>query len=178
MTITAEGIVQIYEFAGYQDPSLPIGAWAGVRGVTGDASGGSRILDLVFAAATQPRASTMFSLEQLSVFDEEETEKGCLIQTINLGIIGDIAFDQIFNVLMRTGPTTGQSSAGSGADGANLPLFLGRQQGRSVGTFLRASVINSLNNDFIFNAQGYMWGARSINAPGGPRRPIGGLFRA
>ena len=61
-------------------------------------------------------------------------------------------------------------------EGPRLPIWLGvvgRQEGDSVITFQFDNVNLRLYQIVI---QGYMWGPRSVLAPGGPRRPVGGLF--
>jgi len=178
MTVFDTAQVVFYEFPGHADPGLPIGAWAAQGNVTGDASAGSRILDVVFAPSTQPRNSLMYSLEQLSVLDESNTSSVIEVSTVNLGQAASTDFSQAWAANM-VADTAGVNANLLAADAQFFRgLFLGRSSGQSVGVLLRIGADNIDTEDIIVHAEGYMWGVRSLNAPGGPRRPVSGLYRA
>jgi len=174
MTITASSLIRITEFPEFEDPSLPAGTWVGNQVVTGDVSGGSRIVQLIIAPVSQPKTSLFYSLEQFMVFDEDSTVKTAQVQGVNLGRIGTLSFDQIIVVEMLALPVSGSGGLGRDLLG---PYQLGRQRTGGVATQVRASVNNSDGDDFIFQAQGYWWDARSVSAPGGPSRPVQGMYQ-
>lgn len=174
MSVTADLEVSYYPFPGYADPSLPAGAWAGAQSVEGDLSGGSRIVDLIFSPAGQPLSSRMYSLEQVSVSDERNNTQAGTLQSLALGKAGALNFDALFmTVDMIAGVSFGSISA---KDDAWRSWWLGRSNRNSIAAGLRFTVSNSDGDIIIFAAQGYWWDARSLQAPGGPRRPVGGLF--
>ena len=175
MSVITEEFVRFYPFPGFEDPSLPAGSWAGVVAVVGDASGGTRIGDIVFAPAGQAISSRMFSLEQVAISDEDLTTKNPTIQSIGLGKAGDINFDSLFMSLQMIAGDTISGIRGSELE-ALKGYFLGRQNRNTVATSLRITTVNSDGDNLILQAEGYWWDSRSLNVRGGPSRPARGMY--
>lgn len=171
MTIAASSQIRWRPFSGYADPRLPIGTWAVNAGVTGDASGGLRVAQIVFVLATAPRASLMWSLEQMHVEDSDNNSKNGNIVASNLDPIissrtwriglGDSTTTALL-VLPATYPT--------------FPLWLGGQAVGALTASLDISFANINASVLVVSAEGYIWAARSRSIEGGPQRPAQGLY--
>jgi len=164
-------------FPGFPDDSLPIGYWA-VSGLTlGDASGGTREVQLEFNPATAPRGAVFFSLEQVTVHDGNNAAKQGEFRTVNMDPIPGLSAVAITN------RWAGDLEAGAASAMLNPATqtvlrgwWLGRQAVAAVATQFRFLTTNSDLNILTVTAQGYLWGPRSQNAPGGPSRPLQGLY--
>jgi len=167
--------VDIRPYSGYDDPGLPIATWVAQAGRAGNASGGTINLDFLFQEDGTPLISELFSLEQMAIDVSTGSSVGGSMLTINMDTLAPnrqltdqrwnfnlIAFNNIRAMTLQS---------------ANiLPIWLGspnRAEGDSGIRFFFTNVDLLLYQVVL---QGYMWGPRSILAPGGPRRPGGGLF--
>ena len=168
--------VDIRPYSGYDDPSLPTATWVAQAGRAGDASGGNINLDFLFQRDDDALTSELYSLEQIAIDVTSGTAQGGSIQTINMD---DLApnrplTDQLWSFSLNPA-ISGLASLRMDLS-MLLPLWLGspnRAEGDSGIRFFLTNVNLRLYQIVI---QGYQWGPRSILAPGGPRRPVGGLF--
>lgn len=171
MTIVADAPIRRRPWPGYSDPRWPTGLWVGDVTVTGDASGGLRFARLILVAALQPQGSEIWSVEQMAVTDSDNNSKEVTLQAVGLD---RTLSTQTWNVNLAVGPVT----AGLRSSNAGMPLFLGGQATLGSTVSLDIFVANVDVVTLQFQAQGYIWGARSRSTPGGPQRPPQGLYPA
>lgn len=166
MTIVASGSPINKGWEGYDNPSLPIGAWEFDLGVTGDASGGVREVDIVFKESGAPLSALAYSIEHLSLQDLDNTT-----QNVSLFTSGFVLLKQLLLSVGTFSPGNFASSNQLIARG--IPLFLGQIQPVAGGG---AIVHIQINNDdlelFNVRAEGYTWSQRSILARGGYQKPL------
>jgi len=177
VAVSGEFRIDVRPYAGYDDPSLPVAAWIGQAGIAGDVSGGNVIIDFLFQRANDAQISELFNLEQMTVDTTADASQEVLMQTVAMDTLAPNrpASDQLWS--LNTDGLLGSVSALLLDRGNGLPLWLGapnRVEGNGV---LRFTMANTNLRLYAITVQGYMWGPRSVMAPGGPRRPIGGLFR-
>lgn len=178
MAISLTVTPKIRPFRGFAQPELPDGFWAAHASVLGDGSGGLQSVNIRFSSATEPNVSTLWNLEQLLIFHQNnnnvrvdfgnmdifppESSTGALSKLIHLTLV-DFGTAPVGRGL----PLTDVSSS--------LPIFLGAA-GKDVNGDLTFDIDNVTGVSFSVFAQGYFWGPASINAPGGPQRPLTGLY--
>lgn len=179
MSVVDQEPVRIRRYNGYLDPRYPLGTWFARGDVTGDATAGSAVVDLVFTNALAPILnSNMYSVEQLSLFDTENVATTYRMDAINFE--GPTAgFPLIHRYALRlVGEDVGTGGVLLGESLAMLPMFLGAQSQQGTTSALS---VRRLNTDTIvttFEAEGYYWSPRSVLVDGGPQRPPTGLYRA
>jgi len=176
MAIAQTFRIDIRPYFGYDSPTLPIAAWIGQAGIVGDASGGNIIFDFVFQDTDGPQISELFNFEQLSMdISSSAQNRDISIETVNMDSLSRNrpASEQRWQTLVSAVSGTANTEL---QPGWILPLWLGapsRFEGLSSLRFV------TVNVDLLFYAitvQGYMWGPRSMLAPGGPQRPVGAMF--
>ena len=178
MSITGDSPVAYRRFSGYADPRYPEGQWVGSITLSGDASGGTSTLSLVFSEATVAVLnSRMFSLEEFGVSVSAGANDDGRLSTDNLGLGGQAAFQHRFSMSIDT--PGGVATVQLRTDSQNiLPLFLGGQRVISVQTRILWQQGNpGAGVDTRFEAAGYWWGSRSVMIDGGPQRPPTGLYQ-
>jgi len=171
--------VDVRPYSGYDSPGLPIAAWISQGGTVGDASGGVINMDFLFQRDDDAQVSELFNLEQISVDTTSATSRDFTIQTLNMDNLAPNrpASTQKWKSNSQFG--SGLSNSAFDLDNANiLPLWLGAPNRGEGDVGLRIFWPNIDLLLFAVTLQGYMWGPRSVLAPGGPQRPVGGLFRA
>ena len=177
MSVVADFRVDIRPYSAYDDPGLPVASWIAEAGSVGDASGGIVRQDYLFHRDDGNQVSELFSIEQMAV------------DTTRVATVDVILATESMDSLAANRPATNQKwtfqcinvgvLGGNVADfeGNNLlPLWLGapnRVEGDSGISFTFINVDLIL---YFTSVQGYMWGPRAMMAPGGPRRPVGGLY--
>ena len=166
-------------YTGYAEPGLPIGAWITQSGLAGDASGGIARMTFLFELEGGVRISELYNIEQISIDTSTAVGRDCILATLNMDALspGRQASPQQWH--MQTELNSGVGSAAPLVDQAGLPLWLGAP---AVDTPAgdKGFTLTLPNIDGVLYAatvQGYFWGPRSVIAPGGPRRPVGGFFR-
>lgn len=159
-------------FPGYDDPRYPLYIWAGQAVVAGDASGGNRVASIILASSSGPKVSLLWSLEQLSILDSQNTS-----QDMDLTLTGldELLGTQVMRLQVSQGITTASLRP---ADYPRLPFYMGAHAAQSVAAAITLTAANAAATVLVFAAQGYAWGSRSRSIPGGPQRPPTGLFRA
>lgn len=178
MTVTGEETVEYRRFNGYRDPRYPEGTWWGVVSVTGDASGGFALLQLIFTLSSQGgRNSRLYSLEQVSIDSSLTTAAVPRLQTTNMSGPRGVSLAHRYALpIILTEATNAPTIDAQHL--SFLPLFLGEQRSVGVESNVNVTFINVNTIFFAFEAQGYWWGTRSILADGGPQRPPTGLYPA
>ncbi|KKL53336.1 hypothetical protein LCGC14_2276450 [marine sediment metagenome] len=161
------------KFSGYEDPALPSGFWFGAATTTGDATGGTNTLQFDFTKSTGLFNSQYYSLEQIMVNQAAATSPAMALLIANFELTGGMRYS--LPLLTNEGSNAGLIPSNTGG---LVPLFLGQQ--RAVNTAM--SISFTLTNDdtvvITVMIQGYVWSVRSTSVPGGPQRPVNGLYRA
>lgn len=178
MSIVTQADVHYRRFNGYLDPRYPQGHWFAKLNLTGDASGGVMQAGLVFTRVAQARNSRLYSLEQVSLFSNNNgTPRPGRLFTTNM--VGPPLFSLEHRQIINTGADAeGASSTVQATDLAFLPLFLGSQNAQGTTSELALTFANADGVVHALEAEGYWWGARSVLADGGPQRPPTGLYPA
>jgi len=177
MSVTATTTVRYREFPGYADPALPLGHWATSALAVGDASGGNRVVIMEFNPATAPRSPLMYSLELITVGDDDNNDLNGALRVINLDPIpglGAIALTKRWEAPLVAGISRGQLQPAAAAQLTRI--FLGRQALAGVQSGIQYTTVNADLNIVTVTCEGYFWGPRSINAQGGPSRPLQGMY--
>lgn len=180
MTVTGTFGYDIRPFSGYSDPALPIGAYIAQGGLAGDASGGQVVFSFVFMGEQTVLITEMFNLEQISIDTDAFAIDSVMMETINLDNLSRnrAASNQKWTFATSSAPASDSAVRLDQTQG--LPIFLGAPNLTALsGTaVLRFTFINVDLRLYAITIQGYIWGPRSVLAEGGPRRPVGGLFKA
>lgn len=179
MTVSVDARVETRPFSGFNDPALPTGSYIAQVGVAGDASGGIVLIDFEFMNEGNPLNNQMYNLEQISIDTSTAASEVFEMETLNMD---------------RLAPTRGASpkkwrwvtSAGIAASMlpvqqlSGLPLWLGapNQEAPSGSALLRFNCTNTDLRLYAITIEGYIWGPRSVLAPGGPQRPARGFMRS
>jgi len=160
---------------GYDDPGFPIGSYIGWMNGTGDVSGGDIFLQLIFEPEAQNVTGRYFNIEAIEVFVEEETSLD-----IGLTILGfSPLFDGAFTNRQITVPLNNHTFGAAAINTGNLlarPIFLGSKELAQSASIVQAVTNNSDGRILNFWLEGYIWDARSTQAPGGVRRPPDALY--
>lgn len=172
MTIIAVAEVQHLRYRGFDEPQFPTGIWRAQKTVTGDGSGGQASIQLDFSKASQAFNSQLYSLEQL-MMSHSVAGQNAEMRLAN--------FDQsevvpVYTVVILANEGTIPAAISAEQVEAYRALWLGQANVADTAQSLTFSIDNGNGEVTSVLAYGYVWSARSINAPGGPQRPPQGLF--
>jgi len=176
MSVGFDRRVDVRPYSGYEDPSLPIASWIAQAGVVGNASGGQLNVDFPFQRDGDAQISELFNLEQISFDTTEQVARNFLIETINMDNLAQNrpGSTQFWQFTIEAVPGTGVSVLEGLSQ--QLPLWLGAPNRDEGDAGLRVRIQNIDLLLYAMTLQGYMWGPRSMLAPGGPQRPVNSLF--
>jgi len=178
MAIVGQIVVESRRYSGWVDPRYPIGYWQAALALTGDASGGSLGIDLVFQLATSPGLnSQLYSVERFGITIGDDSNRVVRLAAVNMSGPSNEGFSHEYAIDTNTF-TNITGVAVRGGELTMLPWFLGSQ--RIAGTTASLS-LGTQNKDavvFKLEAEGYRWGARSVLVDGGPQRPPTGPYRS
>jgi len=176
MAVAEDVVVEARRYSGWVDPRFPIGYWMAALTVTGDGTGGSLSVGLVFQGAVPAFLnSQMYSVERFAIRTSDSTSRIVRVTATNMGgPSGQTGLEHQYTV-----DVDGQAILGGAVRTeslAFLPWFLGSQ--RNAGTTASLSLIatNTSGVNFQFEAEGYRWSARSVLVDGGPQRPPTGPY--
>lgn len=177
MTVQGDFRVEVKPYSGYDNPSLPIASWIASGTLTGDATGGAVQFTFLFQVAESDNVSERYDLEQLAIDVEIGTNVVVMMEAQGME---QLAFPSRNVEEQRWAMQVLTDGSGRAAvplaDLAGLPIWLGMPIfGVDAGVRLRFLNIDTI----VYNAtlHGYIWGPRSVLAPGGPQRPPNGYFR-
>lgn len=180
MSVTDEFRIDIRPYSAYEDPSFPIAAYVAQGGSVGDGTAGNLFMQFLFKRTADNAVSELFSLEQLAIDSTGTANVEGTIKTLNMDslAINRPLSPQTWRVLLQ--PATGMSVPTAMDTNKNnfLPLWLGAPFLGEGNSGLEFEWPNTDLRLYQVIIQGYIWGPRSVLAPGGPRRPISGLFHA
>lgn len=163
-------------YSGYVDPSLPIGAWIAAGDRLGDASGGFVQMNFLFQFGQQPLNPNLFNIERLTAEVSANTTQRANVQTRQMDNLapGRPVGVQRWDFVM-TGDGVNNAIMDF-ASQAGMPMWLGQCQQALFECGFRVQFVNTNTLTYTVRAQGYVWGPRSILAPGGPQRPPNGFL--
>jgi len=171
------GQVALRPFAGFAEPGLPSGMWNGRDQVTGDASGGNRNVSIKFNLSTNPINSLFYSLEFVSVLDTDNNQKVTFLTANNMDNLSGGTFAHIMRAVIGASAATPGAAALDGDSQLNLrKIFLGAQLNRLATTELLMQLVNVNGSVLDLSCEGYYWTPLAVNAVGGIRRPLSGLY--
>lgn len=173
MAIATTASIEYRPESGWEDPGYPIRVWRAGATVTGNATGGTRVVQINLKAANvQP--GNLFSLEYLSVENGAIGDDAVSLLTSGMELLSAIAAVRHWSI--PTPLVDGTTDLAMSL--VTMPkLFIGRAAGFTSAGTLAFSVSNADTERLEINAMGYMWGPRSVSqSRGGPRRPPDGMF--
>jgi len=182
MSVTINFRVDVRPYTGYEDPSLPIAAYFAQGGVAGSASGGGVFMTFRFQGAEvlPDQISEIYNLEQLSADTSTTVPRNLEVASLNMDALSFARPGSPQKWQLRTETSQDNASALPLETATGLPIWLGSPNQDAVSGDAGVRITWQDNIDLLLYAvsiQGYIWGPRAVLAPGGPRRPIGGLFR-
>jgi len=176
VTVSVVNAISIRPWRGYDDPGLPVGMFFSQNAVTGDASGGDQIIFFVFKGEGEPVSGRFFNIEQINCFRTGIVTAPVHIVANNWETIGPVG---LVNRQWRVRMSDNDNDVVA-MDEHNyfpLPLFLGSVAPlASLAADVEFGVDNIDLTSFVCTIQGYIWEPRSIQAPGGLRRPVDSLY--
>jgi len=177
VTVTGTFNYDVRPYSGYEDPGLPIASYIAQGGLAGDASGGTIIFNFPFMLEQEEKITELFNLEQLTADHDDVATADVVMRTVNMDTLSR---NRSATSQQWSFTTVNVSAALGGSVMAltrrQLPLWLGSPNldARAGTALLRFTFVNVDLRLCFISIQGYIWGSRSILAPGGPRRPVGG----
>lgn len=162
-----------------QGGAYPLATWFLRGGVTGDASGGSRIVQIDFRAGTVPPNGLLWSLEELTAQDSQNTSKSGFAASFNNDVDPATGIGTIFGVIFlleAVGPSTVARMAPDDQTFFRLGHFLGRQNTPGVAAGIQVTLANVNGATITMGAGGYVWDRIANSVRGGPLRPLEGQY--
>jgi len=176
MTVIGQSVVEGRRYSGFADPRFPIGYWQAALALTGDATGGSLVIDLLFQTALAGFLnSQMYSLERFSIHSTEGSQRTVRIGTVNMGGPSTQPFSHRYGVALLLISDEGILAL-EGESAVLTPMFLGSPQNAGISASLSVFTQNVNTITVTFEAEGYRWSPRSVLVDGGPQRPPTGLY--
>ena len=179
MTVVGQFSYDIRPYSGYQPPGLPIGAYIAQGGLAGDASGGSVIFTFLYMTEQEEKITELFNIEQLEI-DTDGAAQTLMMETVNMD-----SLSRNRPASKRKWQSVTVAHVGDAAipvdSSLTRPIWLGSPNidARAGTAGFRVSFVNIDLRLYAVTIQGWIWSSRSILAPGGPQRPVGGgLFGA
>ena len=177
MAVTTNFRVEQLPFRGYDDPSLPSGAWVAHGLASGDGTGGNLEVGLLLQLSGDPLSSRLYNLEQVRAHDGAGVAQNGLMFIQNLGHLtaNRPLPGRFYAFEMVLGPP---GAAATAFNVLNRPIFLGAPSAAGDVAALVFRILNAAGQALVITAYGYIWEPRSILAPGGLQRPVNGLWGA
>lgn len=178
MAVSGNFRVETRPFSGYRDPALPIGSYIAQAGIAGDASGGGLFINFLFQLSADRRVTELYNLEQISIDTDANLAQRGLISTLNMDSLSPTRPASPQKWSFVTSQDSVSDSALLISDLLNHPIWLGSPAlpSGSSAAGLRLAFLNVDLRLYAATIQGYIWGPRSVLAPGGPQRPVNGFF--
>jgi len=177
MTVDTDFRVDTRPYSGYEDPGLPIASYIASGSSTGNGTGGNHLLSFLFQVAESDIVTERYNLEQFHI---DIGVAASLIAIMSAQGMDHLAFPFRIAARQRWSLIVGSDgvadAAGAITEMSALPIWLGMPQ-PEVDAGIRFQIPNVDLQVVTASIQGYIWGPRSILAPGGPKRPPDGYFR-
>jgi len=172
VTVLLTSRVDTRPYAGYDDPSLPIASYIGQAAVAGNATGGIVVITFPFQIAEALRVTELFNLEQYACETNNGVSEQVVIRTVQMdSLVSNI------RPLVEQRWVSNCIGAGNGVsatvvqDLGGMPIWLGAPSSQGFDAGLSFQFTNVDLRIYVVTVMGWMWGPRSILAPGGPQRP-------
>lgn len=177
MTVFSTFRVDTRPYSGYADPSLPIAAWIASGTTTGNGTGGSLFMDFIVQVAETTRVTELFNLEQIAVHTDASGAIVGILRTEQMDVLNpNVRATEVQEWVLPLVANGVADSALNLNNLSGLPIWLGAPTDGDVDAGLQLEFLNVDTIVFHATLQGYMWGPRSVVAPGGPQRPPFGYF--
>ncbi len=176
MSVASNFRIETRPYSGYADPSLPVGAWITQGVLAGNATGGAVQMNFLFQFGNNPLNSQLYSLEQFTAETNASVTEVADFETINMDRLTP---NLVLPVTRQQFPVIADgigSAIAQLGDMAGLPFWLGGPNTALLECSIRFQFTNTNLRVYTVSAQGYIWGPRSVTAPGGPQRPPNGFF--
>lgn len=171
MAVTASFTVHKRLWGGYDERQFPTALWVAAGRIEGDGTGGLATFIAVFNPASAVKVNEWYSLEQITMFDGESGNREISIIASNFD--SDVLGVKAWRIQLQT---AGASSA-IPIELSAIGVFLGNQRSANTQLDVQLAKANvAFNWDLVL--EGYVWGPRSLSAPGGFQRPTTGLYGA
>ena len=175
MSVTAEVNIRNRPWRGYDDPSLPSGMYFAWANIAGDVSGGDRIIRVLYETEAAPVTGRHYNIEQLEVFDEIDAD--AVVGMFLLGcsqFINNALQNRQYAISLLAHENEDTAIPTSGV--LSRPIFLGQRDDAAAGMTAQFHAVNSDAKSLFVRVEGYVWEARSVQAPGGLQRPVNSLY--
>jgi len=176
VTVSTSDSIRIRPWRGYDDPGLPVGMYVAQGATLGDASGGDRIIFFDFKGEGNPVSGRLFNIEQINVIATGATAQvGHMVANNweSVSAVGLINRQWRFNLVNNNNGFAAMDER----EYLPMPLFLGAVAPiPSLAADIEIGTDNEDGDTLLATIQGYIWEARSIQAPGGLRRPTDSLY--
>lgn len=172
MSVEADIDVVRLPYNGWVEPALPVGQWQAQGQLSGDASGGFSVINVIFARVQAAPNEQLYNIEQMNVRNNGTTTDRGIMNVINMWAVD--GGSTTFGIPLIAADTSGGLQLD--VSGLNLPIWLSSQQdnvSQAECEFVFDNVNGIVNR---ITMQGYVWNPRSILAEGGPQRPLGALW--
>lgn len=176
MTVLGQSSIIRRIWRGWDNPSLPVATWIGRATVTGDLSGGDAIMQIELWPEAQAGAGHFFNVEQIMVQTDGDNDGVYSLIAINFSHPIDGALSNLEWSIQMKGNELGNNAMLLGEAMLPRPLFLGQPQLPDGRAALSLTADNTDAEVYQFQAEGYVWEPRSVQAPGGLQRPPGALY--
>ncbi len=176
MTVSVSNAISIRPWRGYDDPGLPVGMYFAQNSVVGDATAGDMSIFFEFKGEGEPVSGRFFNVEQINAFHSNQSSRAGHIVANNWETIGPVG---LVNRQWKFQLVDNANDVAAMSDTLYfpLPLFLGSVAPlASLAADLEVGTANIDLASLTVTIQGYIWEPRSIQAPGGLRRPVDSLY--
>lgn len=176
MAVATTTRIQNRPFRAFEDPGLPQGLWVAATTLSGDASGGLANIQVLFQLSAEPLSGLYYNLEQWSFSDDGIDSGGPDIEVnvVNLDFVTPAT--PIAQWSWGSVRHIGAGKPGNSSNSMPRPLFLGTPNAPGNTAQVIFGTDNVNGSFYRCVAQGYIWGPRSVLAPGGLRRPVDGIY--
>jgi len=158
------------------DPRLPVAIWYMQGAVAGDASGGTRTVQIVLNAAGATRTGRSWSIETCEIEDSHNADQDAIIFSQNTDVIGPgltNPIQQSFSQIIRS-DGFGSPACATQADHLHPRIYIGAQGASANPAAVSAVLINRDGETMGVYMSGYEWGPEVINL--GALKPADGLI--
>lgn len=177
MSVIGQQVIQRLDFPGSRVLGEPSGIWRADAFETGDGTAGFLEMDFVFNLATAPIGALLYSLDQYAVFvGGASADRECFVSTTLMGRSG-LAFNLRWAFNLRRMDAADQSGITPSDSNGFRGILLGVPVTQGATSSLNTQVPNVDTEVLQVHASGYVWDQVAQQQPGGPVRPLKGLYR-